>query len=127
MSETTKRTIMLIDDSSTNNILYESILLDEGYEVIICEDAKIALNRLQKDIPDLIILDLMMPGIDGFHFLEKKKGIPNVTNVPVVMLTARMDRESERKAYELGVVGYMVKPVGISEITEKLKKIFSSK
>jgi CheY-like chemotaxis protein len=124
MSENIKRTIMLIDDSSTNNILYESILLDEGYDVIICEDARIALAKLQKDIPDLIILDLMMPGIDGFNFLEKKKMMPNILDVPVLMLTARVDKESERKAYELGVVGYMVKPVGISEITEKLKKIF---
>jgi len=124
MSENTKKTIMLIDDSSTNNILYESILLDEGYNVIICEDARIALTRLQKDIPDLIILDLMMPGIDGFNFLEKRKMMPAVLDVPVLMLTARVDKESERKAYELGVVGYMVKPVGISEITEKLKKIF---
>ena len=115
---------MLIDDSSTNNILYESILLDEGYNVIICEDARIALTRLQKDIPDLIILDLMMPGIDGFNFLEKRKMMPAVLDIPVLMLTARVDKESERKAYELGVVGYMVKPVGISEITEKLKKIF---
>ena len=124
MSIKNKRTIMLIDDSSTNNILYESILLDEGYDVIICEDAKTALKRLQKDIPDLIILDLMMPGIDGFHFLEKKKEMSEVVKVPVLMLTARVDRESELKAYELGVVGYMVKPVGITEITEKLKKIF---
>jgi CheY-like chemotaxis protein len=124
MNENTKKTIMLIDDSSTNNILYESILLDEGYNVIICEDARIALTRLQKDIPDLIILDLMMPGIDGFNFLEKRKMMPAVLDVPVLMLTARVDKESERKAYELGVVGYMVKPVGISEITEKLKKIF---
>jgi len=124
MSENTKKTIMLIDDSSTNNILYESILLDEGYNVIICEDARIALTRLQKDIPDLIILDLMMPGIDGFNFLEKRKMMPAVLDIPVLMLTARVDKESERKAYELGVVGYMVKPVGISEITEKLKKIF---
>lgn len=116
---------MLIDDSSTNNILYESILLDEGYEVIICEDAKIALKRLQKDIPDLIILDLMMPGMDGFHFLEKKKELVAVVNVPVIMLTARMDRDSEHKAYELGVLAYMVKPVGITEITEKVKKILS--
>ena len=124
MSENTKKTIMLIDDSSTNNILYESILLDEGYNVIICEDARIALTRLQKDLPDLIILDLMMPGIDGFNFLEKRKMMPAVLDVPVLMLTARVDKESERKAYELGVIGYMVKPVGISEITEKLKKIF---
>jgi response regulator RpfG family c-di-GMP phosphodiesterase len=126
MSEDKKRTIMLIDDSSTNNILYESILIDEGYDVVACEDAKIALKKLQNDVPDLIILDLMMPGIDGFNFLEKKKEIIELQNVPVLMLTARVDRESEQKAYDLGVIGYMVKPIGIAEITEKIKKIFAS-
>ncbi len=125
MSQKNKHSIMLIDDSSTNNILYESILMDEGYEVFICEDAKTALKRLQKDIPDLIILDLMMPGMDGFHFLEKKKEIKAAANIPVIMLTAKMDKESERKAFELGVLAYMIKPIGISEITEKIKKIFA--
>lgn len=125
MNNKNKHTIMLIDDSSTNNILYESILMDEGYDVIICEDAKIALKKLQKVIPDLIILDLMMPGMDGFHFLEKKREMKTVSNVPVIMLTARMDQESERKAFELGVLAYMVKPIGILEITDKIKKIFT--
>jgi putative two-component system response regulator len=120
-----KYTVMLIDDSSTNNILYESILIDEGYDVIVCEDAKIALKRLQKDTPNLIILDLMMPGMDGFNFLEKKKEISTAVKIPVIMLTARIERESERKAFELGVLAYMIKPVGINEITEKVKKILT--
>jgi len=118
-----KHKIMLIDDSSTNNILYESILLDEGYDVIVCEDPKFALKRLQKEIPHLIILDLMMPGMDGFHFLEKKKEIEGAANIPVVMLTARMDIESEQKALSMGVMEYIIKPVGINEITELLSKV----
>jgi len=125
MESKVKHKIMLVDDSSTNNILYESILLDEGYDVIVCEDPKFALKRFQKEIPDLIILDLMMPGMDGFHFLEKKKEIKGAADVPVVMLTARMDRESEQKALSMGVVEYIIKPVGINEFTEILSKILT--
>jgi two-component system NtrC family sensor kinase len=125
MESKVKYKIMLIDDSSTNNILYESILLDEGYDVIICEDPKLALKRIQKELPHLIILDLMMPGMDGFHFLEKKNEIAGATNIPVVMLTARIDHESEQKALKMGVLEYIVKPVGINEFTEILSKILS--
>lgn len=113
---------MLIDDSTTNNILYQSILLDEGYDVIVCEDPKFALKRLQKEIPHLIILDLMMPGMDGFHFLEKQKEIEGAENIPVVMLTAKMDDESKKKALRMGVLEYIVKPVGINEFTEVLSR-----
>ena len=119
------KTIMLIDDSSTNNILYESILLDEGYDVIVCEDAKTALKILPQNVPDLIILDLMMPGMDGFQFIKKKNEIKIAAKVPVIMLTARVDTISEQKAYEMGVVEYIIKPVGIAEITEKVKKCLS--
>jgi DNA-binding response OmpR family regulator len=114
---------MLIDDSSTNNILYESILVDEGYDVVIFEDAKKAINHLKNEVPDLIMLDLMMPGMDGFNFLENKNTLENAKNIPVVMLTAKTEKDSEKKAYELGVAEYLIKPVGIAEITSMVKKI----
>ena len=117
---------MLIDDSTTNNILYESILVDEGYNVVVFEDAQKAIGRLQNEIPDLIMLDLMMPGMDGFNFLEKKNDIKKAKNIPVVMLTARTEKDSENKAYNLGVVEYLTKPVGIAEITGLVKKILAT-
>jgi response regulator RpfG family c-di-GMP phosphodiesterase len=123
METKSKPVIMLIDDSSTNNILYESILSDEGYEIIICEGAASALKRLEKDVPDLILLDLMMPGMDGFSFIEKKNQNSKWQHIPVLMLTARIDSQSEDKAYKMGVLEYLIKPIGISEITEKIKKI----
>lgn len=122
MDNKTKHTVMLVDDSSTNNILYESILQDEGYNVIICEDAKIALKKLQKEIPDLILLDLMMPGMDGFDFMETIKRNENTAKIPVIMLTARVERESEQRALALGIKEYITKPVSITEISLKVKK-----
>ena len=122
MSELIKRKIMLIDDSSTNNILYESILQDEGYEVVICHDAKTALKKLEKEIPDLIMLDLMMPGMDGLNFLEVVTTEITGFKIPVIMLTAHSEVESQTKAFKLGVKEYIIKPASISEITEKVKK-----
>jgi len=115
--------IMLIDDSSTNNILYESILEDEGYRVFVFDDAQKALNQLENIHPDLIMLDLMMPGMDGFDFLDQKKKITNIASVPVVMVTARTDKESEKKAFDMGVKEYLFKPAGITEVTQLVRKI----
>lgn len=122
-----KQTVMLVDDSSTNNILYESILTDEGYDVIICTDAKVALKRLQKDIPDLIMLDLMMPGMDGLDFMATLKEATEIPSIPIIMLTASNDKNSEAKALAMGVAAYLNKPVGINEISEKVKYILGSK
>jgi DNA-binding response OmpR family regulator len=120
-----KRKIMLIDDSTTNNILYENILDAEGYEVIVCDDAKLGLDTLKKEAPDLIILDLMMPKMDGFDFLELMHSDVSIKNIPVIMVTAKVDKATEKKAYEMGVKSFMNKPLGIDEITTKVNEILT--
>jgi DNA-binding response OmpR family regulator len=122
-----KGKVMLIDDSTTNNLLYENILDSEGYEVFVCDDAKMGLQKLKKEHPDLILLDLMMPRMDGFNFMEKLHEEPDINDIPVIILTAREDRLSEKRAYELGAKDYLIKPVGITEILEKIEKIISHK
>ncbi|HOK51355.1 MAG: response regulator [Bacteroidales bacterium] len=115
--------IMLIDDSSTNNLLYASILSDEGYEVVVCEEAKSALKSIQKEKPDLIILDLMMPGMDGFDLLTTMKTHSELANIPVIMLTANASEESEKRARSMGVKAFLSKPAGIKEITDAVKEV----
>jgi DNA-binding response OmpR family regulator len=122
-----KRKIMLIDDSTTNNLLYENILDSEGYEVVVCDDARLGLKKLKKEQPDLILLDLMMPRMDGFNFMEKMHSELDIKNIPVIILTAREDRSSEKRAYELGAKDYLIKPIGIAEILAKIDKILSEK
>ena len=72
---TEKKKIMLIDDSSTNNILYESILSEEGFEVTVVSNPLLAIQSIKSEKPDLIILDLRMPVLDGFQIMEKFKVI----------------------------------------------------
>ncbi len=118
--------IMLVDDSSTNNLLYESIFESEGYDVIVCDSGRTALKKLaQKERPNIILLDLMMPGVDGFDVLGKIKENPEIKDIPVIILTAKVDSESEAKAFELGAVDYIIKPIGIYEITEEIRLILS--
>ncbi|MGC8824577.1 MAG: response regulator [Bacteroidales bacterium] len=119
----TRPKIMLIDDSSTNNLLYTSILSDEGYEVVVCEQAKSALKSLQKEKPNLIILDLMMPGMDGFDLLQSMKAQAELANIPVIMLTANASEESEKRARSLGVKAFLSKPAGIKDIIEAVKDV----
>lgn len=117
---------MLVDDSSTNNLLYESIFESEGYDVIVCDSGRTALKKLaQKERPNIILLDLMMPGVDGFDVLGKIKENPEIKDIPVIILTAKVDSESEAKAFELGAVDYIIKPIGIYEITEEIRLILS--
>ena len=118
---------MIVDDSSTNNILYESILVDEGYSVIISEDSKSAFNKLKKEMPDLLILDLMMPGMDGFHFLNEKNADMAIKDIPVIMVTAKADKESEVKALSLGVKRFLTKPVGIQDIVQNVEEVLLKK
>jgi CheY-like chemotaxis protein len=115
--------IMLIDDSSTNNLLYTSILSDEGYEVVVYEHAKTALKNIDKEKPSLIILDLMMPGMDGFDFLTNIQQNPETAKIPVIMLTANISEESEKRAKAMGVKIFLPKPAGIKEITDAVKEL----
>jgi len=72
------------------------------------------LTKLQNFIPDLIVLDIVMPGMDGFRFLEKKRKLKSAAQIPVIILTSKIGYESEQHAQELGAVDYLVKPVSIN-------------
>jgi CheY-like chemotaxis protein len=80
-------------------------------------------NLLQKEKPDLIILDLMMPGMDGFDLLSDMKKQTELANIPVIMLTANATDESEKRAKSMGVKAFLTKPAGIKEITEIVKEV----
>ena len=115
------KTIMLIDDSSTNNILYESILLDEGYDVIVCEDAKTALKILPQNVPDLIILDLMMPVMDGVETLRRIRKLGYA--VPIIVVTADIEGANRIKCLELGVAAFINKPIYGTQVVRLINEV----
>jgi CheY-like chemotaxis protein len=114
--------ILVIDDSSVNNYLIENILMGKGYELFIAYSGTEALNYLRTITPDLILLDIMMPGIDGYEILETIGSDNNLKNIPVIIVTARNEYYDKEKALNLGAVDYIVKPINVDTLLEKIKK-----
>lgn len=117
-----KKKILLVEDIYFNQILIESMLVEWGYEVQLANDGADALEYIKKEDYHLIILDLMMPVMDGFRFLEEK----NILKIqsPVVVLSARSDMESIDRALKLGAIDFITKPFNSSDLENKVKGIF---
>ena len=113
--------IMVIDDQPENLEIFGSILNKKGYKVSLFPSGKLAVNALKKKIPDLILLDVMMPEMDGFKTLENIKEIINIDDVPVVFVSAVSDIKNKLKAFKSGGVDYITKPFYEEEVLERIK------
>jgi len=117
--------ILIIDDSNTNVILLDAILGNHGYEIIKSLSVKEAVPLIELTPPDLILLDLLMPKVSGYEFLEDIRKNKRTKNIPVIIITAVTEKESKAKTQKLGIVDYIEKPVNIKELVEKVNKTLS--
>lgn len=101
--------ILIVDDEPMNIRIAEHILhRDEAYEVCSAQSGEQTLEILEKEKPDMILLDVRMPGMDGFETMER---IQNKMDIPVILVSADRDAEVEERAREAGARGYLVKPL----------------
>lgn len=113
--------ILLIDDERVNSSLLRFRLGGEGYQMFSAEDGDAGLERIKTDKPDLIILDVQMPKMNGYEFMGELKRIQGFETTPVIMLTAN---ETMEDVFRLeGVKAYFVKPVNMSLLLEKIRAI----
>jgi DNA-binding response OmpR family regulator len=103
----TKKTIMVVDDETRLVSLVENYLSQEGYQVVTAKDGKQALDVAKRAKPDLIILDIMMPEMDGYEFMRVHRA---ENNTPIILLTARVDDDERIVGLELGADDYVTKP-----------------
>ena len=116
----TKSTILIVDDIDTNiDILLE--LLGEKYDVLVAVDGKTALDIASKEKIDLILLDIMMPEMDGYEVCERLKSSEETHNIPVLFITAKTDEDSIEKAYDIGGSDYITKPFKPRELLARIK------
>ena len=114
-------TILVIDDTPTNiEILYQS--LDQiGYEVLVEMEGEQGIRQAQAHSPDLILLDVMMPGIDGFETCKRLKAHPSTQDIPIIFMTALSDTLDKVKGLELGAVDYITKPFQKEEVLARIQ------
>ena len=115
-----KRTILIVDDTETNiDILLE--LLGESYDILVSLDGEGALEIVKEDKVDLILLDIMMPDLDGYEVCRRLKSASYSKDVPVIFITAKVDEDSIEKAYEVGGMDYVTKPFKPRELLARVK------
>ncbi|MFO8040319.1 MAG: EAL domain-containing protein [Sodalinema sp.] len=107
---TATQSILIVDDDPANLEVLSNLLERSGYEVLIARDGQSAIERAQYDPPDLICLDVMMPGIDGFETCRRLKEMADTADIPVIFMTALSDIEHQVMGLSLGAVDYIPKP-----------------
>ena len=119
-----KLQIVAVDDSSLILMTLDKILSEQGYEVKGFSKGMRALKYLKKEVPDLIILDVEMPEIDGFEMLKLIKEKEELRNVPVIFLTSNNGQNEVIDAIKGGAKDYIIKPINEELLIEKVNKIF---
>ena len=104
-----KNTILLVDDDKSNLVVAQKLLADE-YRVAAVNSGEMALRFLEKNIPDLILLDILMPEMDGFEVMKRISERPECKNIPVIFLTADRSAETEESCFRMGAVDFIGKP-----------------
>lgn len=110
MEHSDKGTILIVDDSPSDLGLLFDCLTEAGFQVLMARDGKSAIEKVQSDRPDVILLDIIMPGIDGFETCRRLKAHPSTQDIPVMFMTALSQTAVIVKGFQLGAVDYITKP-----------------
>lgn len=128
MNEEQKLKIILVEDDPFLASMYVSKLETANYEIMSEEDGKKGYELIAKEKPDLVLLDILLPGMDGFEVLKKLKDNEELKNIPVILLTNLGQKNDVEKGLDLGADDYLIKAhFTPSEVIEKIKKAVNNK
>jgi putative two-component system response regulator len=122
-----KKRILVVDDEDRNLRLMEALLLPLGHEVILACDGREALKKVKSFPPDMILLDIMMPEMDGFETARRLKGDKETQIIPIVMVTSLNEVEDRVKALEAGADDFLNKPVEKTELIARVDSLLKVK
>lgn len=121
-------TIMMVDDEPITMEVVQTFLEDAGYErFLLIEDSRIAFDKILDQRPDILLLDLMMPHVNGFEILEKIRSHPQIAYLPVIMLTSSSEAETKLQALDKGATDFLAKPVDPSELALRVRNTLAAK
>lgn len=123
----TKRPKVLIAEDEETIVESLSFLMEkEGYDVSVATDGQMAISMIMRDLPDMVLLDVMMPGCDGFDVVRAVRDNPQTRPVPIMMLTAKTREVDRRKGLELGVDDFVTKPFSTRDVVSRVKAMLTS-
>ena len=113
-------TILIVDDNPTNLKVLSETLADSGWKTLVSNEGETAIEQAEYAHPDLILLDVMMPQVDGFEVCLRLKANPSLQEIPIIFMTALDDKESKVKGLSLGAVDYITKPFWVEEVLARI-------
>jgi len=126
MRSSKKDQILVVDDSPDNLFLVQTILEEEGYEITLAEDGRVALAQIEMSPPDLVLLDVMMPDLDGLEVTRRIRGNPQLPFMPILLITA-FDQPSVVKGLDTGADDFIRKPVEVDELLARVRSLLRLK
>lgn len=119
--------VLVVDDSVTNQVLVEALLTEEGIKVVTVGNANEAFRQIEKETPQLILLDLLMPNITGVDFLRVVKQNERTQNIPIFIITAANTELYRSQCEKLGVNVFFPKPVDIPVLLKRVKEVLNGR
>lgn len=118
--------ILIVEDEESLLKLESILLTTKGYHVRGATTGTAALEVVAEDPPDLVLLDVMLPGIDGFEVCQKIKNAPETCHIPVIFLTAKKTREDEERGHDVGAEAYITKPFKSAMVMGTIEKLLQN-
>jgi len=119
--------VLVVEDEPIILRLLQVNLRLEGYDVVACSGGEDALLRVEQAPPDVVVLDVVLPGIDGFEVCRRLRGSPATADVPVIMVTAQAQDEDRKRGYALGVREYVTKPFEPAELVALVREALAGR
>ena len=122
MGDARKKTVLLVEDNEDNLVVYRTILDHVGYNVLEARDGEEGVNRARQEHPDLILMDISIPKIDGWEATRRLKADEATRDIPIIALTAHALEEDRERAIAAGCDGYLAKPVEPRRVVEEVQR-----
>ena len=118
--------VLIVDDSPTELHLFQNILEKSGFETLLADSGEEGIRAAQSSSPDCILMDVVMPGMNGFQATRKLTKDPSTANIPVIMITTKDQETDKIWGMRQGAVEYLVKPVPSEDLVEKIKSVLAA-
>ncbi len=119
--------ILYIEDNAGNRMLVRRILMVEDYEVFEAEDGPTGIEVALREQPDLILMDMNLPDVDGYEMTRRMREIPELQSVPIIAMTANVMRGDREKTLQAGCNGYIPKPIDVDELPYQISRFLKAK
>lgn len=118
--------ILVVEDDANTLMFVDYTLQQEGYQVVVAKDGLEGLKKAEDERPDLIILDVMLPGLDGYEVCSRLRLKPETANLPILMFSAKARQDDKDIGFKVGADDYLVKPAAPSEIRAKVAALLGN-